>query len=239
MIMKLKFFILVVPLISISLFGKHVILDSSKVFDHWETKILEDIWVTNLHIRHVQITNAKWCKNGSKDEFIEISGPINEDVPIILEKLLVKISENNQCLPKTNVYTDSYPLEVYLNSGGGYLEDGFKLGEIFRKFGVRTKIPKGGVCYSSCATAFLGGIKRYMDKGSQIGFHAPYTFKYALGNKISCQKENQDLKAYYDKMTDDETSKILYDRTMNYCGIDTGWILNDDAAKIFDIANSS
>tara|TARA_B100000767_G_C19633239_1_gene479228 strand:+ start:211 stop:930 length:720 start_codon:yes stop_codon:yes gene_type:complete len=231
--------VLITFFISMSLTGQHKILDSSKVYDHWDTKILKNYEVGNVQIRHVQINNATWCAIHKKDEIIEISGPINEDVPVIIERLLKKLSKKSGCQKKKIEGLSHYPIEIYLNSGGGYLEDGFKLGEIFREYGVRTKIPQGSVCYSSCATAFLGGIKRHMDKGSKIGFHAPYTFEYAIGNKITCEKENIELKKYYIKMANNNASEILYDRTMSYCGIDTGWILNHDAAEIFEIANSS
>ena len=239
--------LLFIFLIQFPLLSEHTILDSSKIYKHWDTEIIKEIRVNALHIRHVQIKNATWCAIDNLDEFIELSGPINDDVPYIVEQLLKEISKKVGCIP-SNRYTDSYPLEVYLNSGGGYLEDGFELGEIFRKYGVRTKIPQGSICYSSCATAFLGGIRRHMDKESAIGFHAPYSYKNSTGEDIVCQNDNQDLKKYYKKMMNDTesqkilgstSSEILYERTMSYCGRDKGWVLNADAAEIFLLANNN
>ena len=77
---------------SVSLYGQHKILDSSKVYNHWDTTILKNYLVGNVQIRHVQINNATWCAIDKKDDIIEISGPINEDVPVIIERLLEKIS---------------------------------------------------------------------------------------------------------------------------------------------------
>ena len=129
-------------------------------------------------------------------------------------------------------------MPVYLNSGGGYLEDGFKLGKIFRKYGAQTSIADwGGECYSSCATAFLGGKFRHMGKESIIMFHAPYTYSSISGQDISCSKSDQELLSYFETMLNKVDGKFLYERTMSYCSSSSGWTLNNDAAEIFEITN--
>ena len=75
---------------------------------------------------------------------------------------------------------DGYTL--YLHSGGGSLEGGIELGQIFRDLGLSTLIgdpdragpdgwPGPGRCASACAYAFLGGSRRAIPEGSLLGFH--------------------------------------------------------------------
>ncbi|NVJ64478.1 MAG: hypothetical protein HWD84_09660 [Flavobacteriaceae bacterium] len=81
--------------------------------------------------------------------------------------------------------------EIVLNSPGGDLIEGLKLGLLFRKLKLHTTIGEmtitedrspnigwvsGGeaICASACAYAFLGGIERSIEKDFQIGFHQFY-----------------------------------------------------------------
>ena len=122
------------------------------------------------------------------------------------------------------------PIEVTLESSGEYLEDGYKLGEVFRDRGVTTIIPDAKMCASSCAVAFLGGKKRVVaDKGS-ILFHAPYLKQMQLEGKerITCDLPKEQLKAlnnYYSSMTSVEVGDRLYERTMWYCSAENGWTI--------------
>ncbi len=72
------------------------------------------------------------------------------------------------------------PVTYWLNSQGGSMAVGMELGRIIRKTGISTNIgkfageenrPAPGVCYSSCALAFLGGSYRYLESGSEYGVH--------------------------------------------------------------------
>ena len=94
------------------------------------------------------------------------------------------------------------PIEVTLESGGGYLEDGYKLGKVFRDRAVTTIIQDNKICASSCAVAFLGGKKRLVAAKGSILFHAPYLKQMQLEGKerITCdlpKKELQALNDYY------------------------------------------
>ena len=75
---------------------------------------------------------------------------------------------------------------VALNSNGGNLIAGLKLGRMIRKNSLGTTVakypyvgkndPKShdsmvGGCFSSCAFAFIGGQRRFMETGSRLGFH--------------------------------------------------------------------
>lgn len=73
--------------------------------------------------------------------------------------------------------------KVLLNSPGGNLAAGVRLGRMIRESGFRTLVGEGtnvrngdgwpgpADCLSACAYAFLGGERRQFDGGSRIGFH--------------------------------------------------------------------
>ena len=156
--------------------------------------------VNDLQIRHVREVDSTSCSHQSQnDDHLEINGPINPDTPYMVEKLLKRISDSpNVCKdPKSG---RSFVVQIWLNSGGGYMKDGYKLGEIFRKYGVKTLIATwGGECYSSCATAFLGGKYRHMGEESKLMFHAPYTYSSIFRRDISCAYSDDKLLSYMKK----------------------------------------
>jgi hypothetical protein len=63
---------------------------------------------------------------------------------------------------------------VALESDGGSLLAGIRIGEIIRLKGFVTVVPNGARCASACATAWLGGVRRFMGEQARIGFHAAY-----------------------------------------------------------------
>ena len=130
-----------------------------------------------------------------------------------------------------------YSPRVYLHSGGGYLEDGIELGNLFRRMQIKTVIPpEGGECYSSCAAAFLGGKYRAMGSGSKILFHAPYTHRFV--GHINCLESHSILKSYMVRMLAVNSGEYLYKRTMDFCSSSSGWSLNPEAAEMFDLINA-
>lgn len=73
----------------------------------------------------------------------------------------------------------SIPVAVVLNSPGGNLQEGIKLGLFFYHARITTFVLGfGGYCYSACSVAFLGGRDRATGKpsrfkmtGGNLGFH--------------------------------------------------------------------
>lgn len=61
--------------------------------------------------------------------------------------------------------------EVRLDSEGGSLEAGIRIGEAIRQRSLATRVPAGAVCASACVYAFLGGIIRGVEKGGRVGIH--------------------------------------------------------------------
>jgi hypothetical protein len=62
--------------------------------------------------------------------------------------------------------------EVLLISGGGNLGEGLKVGEVLRRYGAATRVPRGSACVSSCTVAFLGGVIRTVDPEATYEVHA-------------------------------------------------------------------
>jgi hypothetical protein len=88
-----------------------------------------------------------------------------------------------QFLKKNNVPEYS---TVVINSPGGSLLEGIKLGKIIREYNLNTDIGikkigengsrgyENGICFSACGLAFLGGKFRYMRTGARYGVHRFY-----------------------------------------------------------------
>ncbi|HMN85654.1 MAG TPA: hypothetical protein PKA74_06670 [Bauldia sp.] len=113
-------------------------------------------------------------KTGS-GRWIAAAGEITEQTPDRFRRFL----EDNR-LDDPNAGT-----LVYLDSPGGNLTAGIKLGGLIRKYGLHTAIGKSlpahgrdmvirpGECASACAFAFLGGAVRAA-KGGELGVHQFY-----------------------------------------------------------------
>ena len=218
---------------------KHIVLGTNWYFTEGEYQVISDIKVSNLQIRQVR-REDNWTKNncnplGTTDH-IEVNRPINPDTPFVVERLLERIKNDNPCIDSKG---KTYSSMVYLNSGGGYIKDGYKLGEVLRKHYVSAVIVGTAECYSSCAAAFLGGGYRTIKEGGKLMFHAPYRYKseyFGTGRPdIACNARDDEMKNYMIKMLNTEDGIFLYERTMSYCSISDGWSLNKDAAEVFNL----
>ena len=183
-------------------------------------------------LKLLELTSKLDCKSGAH-QMLFLEGPINNDSVITVGKIL---SQQTKCLDKNG---EVKPTIVLLDSRGGYLRDGFALGELFTKYKVATEINYGDQCMSACATAFLGGFPRRMNKGAQIMVHAPYV--NGVNQTIECASREAalELKNYYISKIGIEDGKLLFDKTMSFCGSSEGWYLNNDAALLFNIITES
>ena len=66
--------------------------------------------------------------------------------------------------------------EVWLDSGGGDLNEGILIGELLRRRQATARVPTQASCISSCTVAFLGGVFRYVDPGGSYEVHAASKF---------------------------------------------------------------
>jgi len=239
-ILMLALILLVIPVSAHS--QRHNIL-GTEIGWNYDFDILSDIEVSGLRVRHVSDPSKKMstmCTGGTYDEWIEMEGPINPDAPFIIERLIDRIKQNpNLCKGSSG---QRFSVVVYLNSGGGYMKDGFALAEIFRREQITTEI--NDECYSSCAAAFMGGLHRTMFGGGEnsdsakIMFHAPYRYTNRYDISCSTRSETSDLQGFFVSVLGETDGGFLYERTMSYCSNRSGWTLNADAAEIFGITTS-
>lgn len=223
-----------IPILFTGCFTYHGVLGADRGFGD-AVKIESDIVISNLRIRYVVREKTGFCSSG-RIHHIELDGPIGPDSSEVIERLLKRI-------PKCEVIGSNgkkYSLGpfVYLNSAGGLLADGYKLANTFRKYDVATALMGKQVCASACAIAFLGGQGRLMQNESKLVFHAPYTMDRFLGS-INCatKAESEKLKDYYINLIGRQNGEFLFARTMDYCSSSEGWVINKDAAKMFNITN--
>ena len=113
-------------------------------------------------------------KSGAS-RWIAAEGEITEATPDTFRRFL---EDNGLTNPRDG-------LAVYLDSPGGNLMSGIKLGGLIRKQGLHTSIGKSlpahgrdmvirpGQCASACSFAFLGGTVRFA-RGGELGVHQSY-----------------------------------------------------------------
>lgn len=83
---------------------------------------------------------------------------------------------------------------IYLNSPGGSLGGGIRLGEYFKRNRIKTVVEGHETCASACALAFLGGTDRHGNRWmsttttSRLGFHA---FRNADGTRYEDSDNTQ------------------------------------------------
>lgn len=192
-------------------------------------EIVKDIKVGNLHIRQVRNKSTPKCVSGTSDE-LQLDGEINPDSTYIVEKLLAEIPK---CIDKAD--GRKFSTVVYMNSGGGRLDDGFRLGRIFRKEGVTAYVIENQVCASSCAVAFLGAPYRFIRQSGMLVFHSPYQ-RSGIGINCASKSEAANLKKYLNDML--YKGDIVFERAMSYCSSSEGWSINSDAARLYEITTS-
>jgi ATP-dependent protease ClpP protease subunit len=195
----------------------------------------ETYFIDDLEITHASKSDNR-CASGAQ-HFISISGKIGPDSTFAVASLLDK---NLPCMSSDGRLI--HPVWVSLESNGGALEDGYKLGTVFREREVVTIVFNDKMCASSCAVAFLGGTYRYLAERGTLLFHAPYVTQTSGStlDKITCTAstlELNKLSLYYVTMTDINAGERLFDRTMSQCSAGGGWTIKGMAAgKLYGVA---
>jgi TPR repeat protein len=87
---------------------------------------------------------------------------------------------------------------VALKSDGGSVVAGIQIGELIRFKNYSTIVADGTRCASACALAWLGGTKRLMGVGAQIGFHAAFVVRSGQANESGAA--NALVGAYLNKL---------------------------------------
>ena len=68
--------------------------------------------------------------------------------------------------------------EVWMNSPGGSLLEGIRIGRMLRDNRATVRVPamKNVICASACTIAMMGGTRRIVDQGADFRLHAPLVF---------------------------------------------------------------
>jgi hypothetical protein len=125
------------------------------------------------------------CVATAKDMTFEIVYMNHTNVVVADGDITAKTPEAFQAFLDTSPF-DGFRFVVALNSGGGSLVGGMRLGQMIRESGLDTTVEayppdattgkpgyatRPGQCYSACAIAFLGGVRRAKPEEAKLGFH--------------------------------------------------------------------
>jgi len=118
---------------------------------------------------------------------------------------------------------------VILNSNGGEMQAGIKLGKFFYDHKISTAVRKNSMCVSSCALAFLGGRdfsgrkSMILPKNTKIGFH---NFYYKSGSYVDASKVQRDLASVVDYFSYVQAPNKLMRKMLKTKSDDMFWISN-------------
>lgn len=121
--------------------------------------------------------DVRLVKNHYNQEYpyhIEFSGPINSTNVSTIIGMLEEVRPLHKGT-RANGTTYNYIVPIYLDSNGGVASEGIRLGEAFRRIGVKAQVTDGQVCASACADAFIGAKFRTIYPGGIVAVHSPYT----------------------------------------------------------------
>ncbi|TAJ39892.1 MAG: hypothetical protein EPO55_10920 [Reyranella sp.] len=109
---------------------------------------------------------------------IRLQGPFRQGDADAMRQLLARLKGQSKVSPDAPLAT------VELSSLGGDLNEGLRIGYLFRDYNVATVVRKKDICLSACALAFLGGTSTHgssertpshrLEVGAKLGFHAFY-----------------------------------------------------------------
>lgn len=100
----------------------------------------ETYYIDDLVIETKRDASSYGCVSGGRHSIL-VTGSTGPDSTFAVGKL---IDQREPCTDASGEVISS--IEVTLESGGGYLEDGYKLGKVFRDRGVTTIIADNKMC---------------------------------------------------------------------------------------------
>jgi len=124
-----------------------------------------------------KIQLKRLCEGKNCASYITYDGPINENSLKEFGKRASNLTSGTT---------------VLLNSTGGDLSTGIRLGQLIRSLRLNTRVGQisekdnvttleAGSCYSTCAFAFLGGVVRQVSEESKYGFYPLYSIQKTTG----------------------------------------------------------
>ena len=131
----------------------------------------------------------------------------------------------------------------YFSTRNKSLEYSFK--DIF----LRGLAPDGGLFLPSKIKRYNLSDLKNLSKLSYINLAVEIIYNFCkddierkdLNKEIVCLSSHDErtkkLLKYMQKMINKEDGEFLFKRTMSFCSSSDGWVINDDAAKLLNIAN--
>jgi len=95
--------------------------------------------------------------------------PVDGGDPVVVVDGPLEYSDQFEFFSKTSGLINAL---IVFRGDGGDGEAALDIGLTIKGRGFATAVTD--TCYSACAMAWLGGIKRFMSADAQIGFHRPY-----------------------------------------------------------------
>lgn len=163
-----------------------------------------------------------------------------------------KLAPNTAQVFESFITQNSIRGPIFFNSVGGNLEGGLKLGEAIRKNGYNTyvgnqyqsvqgdvgqasltTIVQKPVCYSSCAYAFLGGVKREVSENAEYGIHDfrninkinTFLQTVLVGDYIKSYLDEMGIKPQYYELVKETSPKDMY-------------VLSKEQARMLNVDNT-
>lgn len=188
----------------------------------------------NIHAMSISIAPPSLgAKLMDMDNYVvQLSGDISIGDANQLETRLKKL-----------VAPDRY-FSFYLDSPGGNLLEGMKIGRLIRKYGLSTNIgrhqrdDKGalpGACLSACTLSYLGGQFRYIVPGSIYGVHRFHRRSNTTANDLELAQIVSAAVSSYIREMDVDPELLNY---MTAAGKDDMNILTDHALVDLNVVNN-
>lgn len=177
--------------------------------------------------------NSPRCVSNT-EYFIELNGLITEKTTFIMAGLL---AQTHPCVVPGEP-ENTWPLNVYLNSGGGAVGPGFFMAKLMNLYRVITIVTGGQRCASMCTIAFLAAPQRTIEHNGQLMFHSPYKFNVPMDfTDITCDLPaiKTIFKAFYIDTLGEENGIKIYNKTMENCDPLGGWEVNRETALEYNL----
>lgn len=144
------------------------------------------LFISGSCIASEEVMSFTYSKSGTLG-IIDAAGIIDELAASRLQKLVVE-----KQLPAHTV--------VSLNSPGGSVAGGIKLGKAIRQLKFDTNVRYKRDCLSACVFAYVGGVNRWLSESSRLGIHQFYKADSKSGSMSEGQVVSGLIAAYLEQM---------------------------------------
>jgi ATP-dependent protease ClpP protease subunit len=152
-----------------------------------------------------------------EDQTITLNGDLNYGISEAVDQLILD-----------NPYVDS----IVLNSNGGLVYEGSQLSFLILSNSLNTYTTSG--CKSACTIAFISGNRRYISKGSNLGFHqySNYRKQSAIEKIALFDLQQDDANLFKKRGVSEEFIDLMYQASP-----DDMWYPTDDELFAYGIVH--